>query len=118
MSRLPSYSDVYGWVHEQGLEPLPVPQKRPTRKGLGRYLRDCIEESFDPYTTPRWERRWLACTDAYSTMLDIFDLRLPSTTFAMDRLYVRAWLEDVAKEAYSDEDLPPRKKAYKWAVSA
>ena len=116
---LPSYSDIYGWVHEQGLEPLPAPRKRPTRKGLGRYLRDCIEANIDPWKySGRWERRWIACSKAYAVMLSEFDLRLPSTTFAMDRLYVRAWLDDVAKEAYSDEDLPPQRRAYKWATSS
>jgi len=116
---LPSYQDLYQWVREQGMNPVPAPTKRPTRKGLGRYMRECLEADLDPWVlTTRWERRWTACVLAYDAMLDVFDVRLPSTTFAMDRLYVRAWLEDEAKRAYSSEDLPARRKAQQWAISS
>lgn len=113
---LPSYDEVAEWLRSYDNRPLPAPQKRPTRKGLGRYLRDCNEDNLDLIVFPeRWQRRWISCTSAYNVMLSQWGIRLPSDTFLMDKVFVAAELERIRRHAYSEEDLPPRKKAMKWA---
>lgn len=123
---LPEYYDVYDWVHGQGLEPLPAPTKRPTKKGLGRYLRDCLQHNADD-DVERWQRTWFSCTTAYDVMLNRFSVRLPSTTFLDDRIkceadlyYARAYDErdengNPLPEVSVDREL--RRKAYRWATS-
>ena len=116
---LPSYSDLYEWFYVHGLMPTPVPDKRPTRKGLGRYARDTVMLN-SSLLIPRWQRRWIGCTSAYDIMLNHFDIRLPSQTFWYDRLLVD---EDIQHE--KDEGIRPdtsegrttRSQALRWARS-
>jgi len=111
---LPSYQDIYQWLHEQGLEPLPCPDKRPTRKGLGRYLRDCIMYVADEDVL-RWQKRWFGCSRAYSVMLNRFGVRLPSMTFWYDKITVEHDLMDPAID--QGEDMATRQQAMRWARS-
>ena len=109
---LPEYSDLHQKLHERGLEPLPAPDKRPTKKGLGRYLRDCYMANAND-DVPRWQRRWFGCTVAYRDMLDL-GVRLPSTTFWYDRLTVEADLMDPEGER---GETAVRHQAMRWARS-
>jgi hypothetical protein len=125
---LPSYQDIYEWAHSRGLEPAPAPNKRPTKKGLGRYLRDIILDYSE--TDLRWQKVWYSCTAAYDAMLRHFNLRLPSTTFADDRITVASDLTyPDSKKHYDEKDengnpTPQasvervmRRKAERWAAS-
>jgi len=112
---LPTYVDLFEWMHSRGMEPLPCPGTRPTRKGLGRYLMACSYERgpFGGDALPEWRHVYLSCEWAYNVMLQVFHLRLPRDTFRIERARVEAMIE-MEKTLYGSR----REETLWWARRA
>jgi hypothetical protein len=110
---LPTYEMVAEALRQDGWTPLPDPQKRPTRKGLGRYAARSVLSS-DPLRLarwPRWHKLWFAARYTQFMFEEQLDIRLPSTTFSTWRLRVKLQLEDP-----DDRRDELAEKAYRWAT--
>jgi len=106
---LPSYEEVADDLAQMCWTARPVPLKKPTRKGLGRYAAMSICNSRDLEEWPYWRQLWFAATRATDMMLDYYGIRLPADTFDQWRLLVRAYL-------VNEEDMDDTaRKALKWA---
>jgi hypothetical protein len=125
MKPLPSYEEIYEWLHSIGVEPLPAPEKGSTRKGIGRYLAACLihDRYGDPerYEEPDWYKLWLMCSMAQRIALQRFHIRLPADTFTYERHRVKAELSGLSLARFMEQpDTAPSAKdeaaAYRWAT--
>ena len=122
---LPSYEEVYDYVHAIGMEPRPLEPyaSTSTRQGLARYLRDCrlrelwaYEKRLEP-----WKEMYLACQFAYASLYEQFHIRLPRSTFKLERHRVEEMIlseprpRGTSVEASADRLF--RDKVLRWARS-
>jgi len=123
MKTLPSYEEIYEWFRDvKGVaEPLPPPETRPTRKGIGRYLAANYERDTFIRGLSEWRRLWWSCSLAQQAALREFHIRLPRDTFAFERNKTWWTLRLLADARFMEQPgVPPRDPdevlAYRWAT--
>lgn len=115
---LPSYEDVKLRFNEYMARPPGslAPTKRPTKKGLGRYVAQLYRRAHFDIVTAEWWHIWMNDTRATTFMLKEFHIRLPADTFYYDKVRVSYLLSIFRHEdpqGYMQD--PHARKADRWA---
>lgn len=109
---LPSYDEVTEVTRVVLKLTLPedfeIPQKRPTRRGLARYIADLSLD--DTWTSKEWVRIWASAVAARDILLKRFHVKIPRDTFKQDKARVRWLLQDP-----EDRKTTYARRAYRWA---
>lgn len=88
--------------------------KTPTKKGLGRFVKEWAREYLYGADV-EWWATWQACTTASRFMLENFQVRLPRDTFREERARVKYLLAEYKRDdaaAYKAD--PDTRRAYAW----
>lgn len=111
---LPSYDDVYEYLRTRGFENIGgTPTKRPTRRGLARYIYQASRNDLRAASDlPEWRRIWFSATVARDTLLTYFSVRIPADTFKYEKVRVQFLLNDPDSRRGNTD----ARRAYRWAT--